>query len=291
MFGLAESGLAETLRDAETRIDGFSDLEVTTCLRRGELEIVTRYEPPAVGAYAALIDLLRRRHPRELFSTDGALIDDQVAALLAGRRFVTAESCTAGLLAARLADRAGSSAYLIGGVVSYSNEAKVAVLGVDAALIDEHGAVSEPVARAMAEGALARFDADTAVGITGIAGPGGGSAEKPVGTVCFGVALRSRCIATVVDRSRTSLRSPGSRNVRTCVGLPLSATPKHTVPTGFSAEPPPGPAIPVIPTAVSAPKRASAPSAIARATGSDTAPWSSISAASTPSSATLASLE
>jgi nicotinamide-nucleotide amidase len=206
MFGLAESGLAETLREAESAIDGFFDLEVTTCLRRGELEIVTRYEPSAAGAYAALIDLLRDRYPRELFSTDGALIDDQVAALLAGHRFATAESCTAGLLAARLADRAGSSAYLVGGVVSYSNEAKVALLGVDAALIDEHGAVSEPVARAMAEGALARFGADTAVGITGIAGPGGGSAEKPVGTVCFGVALSGR--PTLVR----TLRLPGDRS-------------------------------------------------------------------------------
>ncbi len=206
MFGLAESGLAETLREAESRIDGFSGLEITTCLRRGELEIVTRYEPPAAGAYAALIDLLRDRHRTELFSTDGAQVDDQVAALLAGRRFATAESCTAGLLAARIADRAGSSAYLVGGVVSYSNEAKVELLGVDAALIDEHGAVSEPVARAMAEGALARFDADTAVGITGIAGPGGGSAEKPVGTVCFGVALSGR--PTLVR----TLRLPGDRS-------------------------------------------------------------------------------
>lgn len=206
MFGLAESGLAETLREAESRIDGFSHLEITTCLRRGELEIVTRYEPPAASAYAALIDLLRDRHRSELFSTDGALVDDQVAALLSGRRFATAESCTAGLLAARIADRAGSSAYLVGGVVSYSNEAKVELLGVDAALIDRHGAVSEPVARAMAEGALARFDADTAVGITGIAGPGGGSAEKPVGTVCFGVALSGR--PTLVR----TLRLPGDRS-------------------------------------------------------------------------------
>lgn len=206
MFGLAESGLAETLREAESRIDGFSDLEITTCLRRGELEIVTRYEPPAARAYTALIDLLRDRHRTELFSTDGALVDDQVAALLSGRRFATAESCTAGLLAARIADRAGSSAYLVGGVVSYSNEAKVELLGVDAALIDRHGAVSEPVARAMAEGALARFDADTAVGITGIAGPGGGSAEKPVGTVCFGVALSGR--PTLVR----TLRLPGDRS-------------------------------------------------------------------------------
>ncbi|MDO0976552.1 competence/damage-inducible protein A [Mycolicibacterium frederiksbergense] len=206
MFGLAESGLAETLREAESRIDGFSDLEITTCLRRGELEIVTRYEPPAADAYGALIDLLRDRHRTELFSTDGALVDDQVAVLLSGRRFATAESCTAGLLAARVADRAGSSAYLVGGVVSYSNEAKVELLGVDAALIDRHGAVSEPVARAMAEGALARFDADTAVGITGIAGPGGGSAEKPVGTVCFGVALSGR--PTLVR----TLRLPGDRS-------------------------------------------------------------------------------
>ena len=206
MFGLAESGLAETLREAESGIDGFAELEVTTCLRRGELEIVTRYEPQAAGAYAALVDLLRSRYPRELFSEDGALIDDQVAALLAGRRFATAESCTAGLLAARLADRAGSSAYLAGGVVSYSNDAKVALLGVDAALIAEYGAVSEPVARAMAEGALARFDADTAVGITGIAGPGGGSAEKPVGTVCFSVAVSGR--PTLAH----TLRIPGDRS-------------------------------------------------------------------------------
>lgn len=206
MFGLAESGLAETLREAESRIDDYAALEVTTCLRRGELEIVTRYEPPAAGAYAALIDLLRDRYPRELFSEDGALVDDQVAALLAGRRFATAESCTAGLLAARLADRAGSSAYLTGGVVSYSNEAKVDLLGVDAALIAEHGAVSEQVARAMAEGALARFGADTAVGITGIAGPGGGSAEKPVGTVCFGVAVSGR--PTLVR----TVRLPGDRS-------------------------------------------------------------------------------
>ncbi|MGK2854479.1 MAG: competence/damage-inducible protein A, partial [Microbacteriaceae bacterium] len=206
MFGLAESGLAETLREAESRIDDYAALEVTTCLRRGELEIVTRYEPPAAGAYAALIELLRARYPRELFSEDGALVDDQVAALLAGRRFATAESCTAGLLAARLADRAGSSAYLTGGVVSYSNEAKVDLLGVDVALIAEHGAVSEPVARAMAEGALARFGADTAVGITGIAGPGGGSAEKPVGTVCFGVAVSGR--PTLVR----TVRLPGDRS-------------------------------------------------------------------------------
>ena len=189
MFGLPESGLAETLREAETLVPGFGGLEITTCLRRGELEIVTRYEPGAAESYRQLATLLRERHPHDVFSEDGALVDDQVAQLLSGRTIATAESCTAGLLAARLADRPGSSAYLAGGVVSYSNEAKAELLGVDPALIATHGAVSEPVAEAMAAGALQRFGADVAVGITGIAGPGGGSDEKPVGTVCFSVRL------------------------------------------------------------------------------------------------------
>lgn len=189
MFGLPESGLADTLRDAERAVAGFDRLEITTCLRRGELEIVTRFEPQDAAVYTGLTDLLDDRHGREIFSTDGSLVDDQVAALLSGRRIATAESCTAGLLAARLVDRPGSSAYVAGGVVAYANDAKIDLLGVDAALIDEHGAVSEPVAEATARGALRRFGADTAVGITGIAGPGGGTETKPVGTVCFSVAL------------------------------------------------------------------------------------------------------
>ena len=189
MFGLPESGLAETLREAQGRIDGFDQLEITTCLRRGELEIVTRYEPDAAPVYAELLDVLRKHHARQIFSEDGTLVDDQVAALLAGRRIATAESCTAGLVAARLTDIPGSSAYVTGGVVSYSNEAKTNLLDVDAQLIETHGAVSEPVAEAMARGALHRFGADTAVATTGIAGPGGGTKDKPVGTVCFSVML------------------------------------------------------------------------------------------------------
>ncbi|TDK87141.1 competence/damage-inducible protein A [Mycolicibacterium mucogenicum] len=205
MFGLPESGLAETLREAETLVPGFAGLEITTCLRRGELEIVTRYEPDAADSYRQLAALLRERHPHDVFSEDGALVDDQVAQLLSGRTIATAESCTAGLLAARLADRPGSSAYLAGGVVSYSNEAKADLLGVDPALIAVHGAVSEPVAEAMAAGALQRFGADVAVGITGIAGPGGGSDEKPVGTVCFSVGL-----ADGATHTRT-IHLPGNR--------------------------------------------------------------------------------
>jgi nicotinamide-nucleotide amidase len=205
MFGLPESGLAETLRDAEQRLAGFSDLEITTCLRRGELEIVTRYEPDAAGVYSQLVELLRDRHGQHIFSEDGSQIDDLVARLLAGRRIATAESCTGGLLAARLTDRPGSSAYVAGGLVAYANEAKTELLGVDSTLIQVHGAVSEPVAEAMVAGALRRFDADTAVAITGIAGPDGGTEDKPVGTVCFTVALADG------ESSTRTLQLPGNR--------------------------------------------------------------------------------
>jgi nicotinamide-nucleotide amidase len=206
MFGLPESGLADTLRDAEQRLAGFSDLEITTCLRRGELEMVTRYEPDSAGVYSQLVELLRNRHGQHIFSEDGSRIDDLVAQLLTGRRIATAESCTGGLLAARLTERPGSSAYVAGGLVAYSNETKTELLGVDTTLIQAHGAVSEPVAEAMAAGALRRFEADTAVAITGIAGPDGGTAEKPIGTVCFTVALADG------ESSTRTLRLPGGRN-------------------------------------------------------------------------------
>ena len=207
MFGLPESGLAETLRTAAS-IPGFDALEITTCLRRGEIEMVTRYEPDAADAYALLTELLRDRHRQQIYSEDGSHVDDLVARLLAGRRIATAESCTAGLVAARLTDRPGSSDYVMGGVVAYSNDAKTELLGVDAALIEAHGAVSEPVAEAMAAGALRRFGADIAVATTGIAGPSGGTAEKPVGTVCFSVMLGPPGGRTI---TRT-LRLPGNRS-------------------------------------------------------------------------------
>ena len=206
MFGLPESGLAETLREAETSVPGFDSLEITTCLRRGEIEMVTRYEPDAGAVYAQLTQLLREKHGEHVYSEDGSQVDDQVARLLTGRRIATAESCTAGLLAARLTDRPGSSDYVMGGVVSYSNEAKQQLLGVDAALIEANGAVSQPVAEAMAAGALQRFGADTAVAITGIAGPGGGTAEKPVGTVYFTVKLADGPTIT------RTMRLPGNRS-------------------------------------------------------------------------------
>ncbi len=185
MFGLPESEIAQSLREIESETD-LSPLEITTCLRRGELEIDIRHRPGAEETRMALVSGLRERHEPFVFSTDGSTIDEQVAALLRDRRVIaTGESCTAGLLAARLADPPGASAYLAGGVVAYSNEAKTELLGVPAELIERHGAVSPEVAEAMADGAAARFGADIAAGITGIAGPDGGTKEKPVGYVCF----------------------------------------------------------------------------------------------------------
>jgi nicotinamide-nucleotide amidase len=187
LFGIPESEIAETLRVAEGRVEGLERLEITTCLRRGEVEVVVRHEARDAGAYDALAGLIAERHERTLFSTDGSLVDDQVAELLrgGGLRLGLAESCTSGLLAGRLTELPGSSDYLAGAVVAYSNEAKVELLGVAAELIAAHGAVSPEVARAMADGALARFGCDVAVAVTGVAGPGGGTDGKPVGYVCF----------------------------------------------------------------------------------------------------------
>lgn len=205
LFGIPESEIAETLRVAEDRIDDFGALEITTCLRRGEVEVVTRYEPAAAAAWEALAELIADRHADSLFSTDGATVDEQVARLLGTDRIATAESCSGGLLAARLTERPGASDFVAGGVVAYSNAAKTALLGVDADLIERHGAVSGEVAEAMADGALERFGAQVAISVTGIAGPGGGTAEKPVGTV-FWCAKRAAGEAIV-----RGVRLPGDR--------------------------------------------------------------------------------
>ena len=126
------------------------------------------------------------------------LVAQLADALLARRwRLACAESCTGGLIAAACTERAGSSEWFERGVVSYSNEAKVALLGVPASLIAAHGAVSEAVARAMAEGIARSSGADLAVSVTGIAGPSGGTPAKPVGTVWFGFALRRDGIVEV----------------------------------------------------------------------------------------------
>ena len=126
-----------------------------------------------------------------------------------GWTMATAESCTGGLIAAACTDLAGSSAWFDRGFITYSNAAKTAQLGVDAALIAQHGAVSQPVAEAMAQGACARAGVPAALAVTGIAGPTGGTADKPVGTVWFSLATKQRiwarqqCFSGSRDHIRT----------------------------------------------------------------------------------------
>jgi nicotinamide-nucleotide amidase len=194
LFGIPESEIARTLREFAADGLDLAPLEITTCLRRGELEIATVYEPDSEEAYERFESAIVARHSDTLFSLDGSTIDDQIAAGLIGppvRTIAVAESCTGGLMAGRLTARPGSSEYVLGGVTAYSNQAKVGLAGVPAALIERRGAVSREVAVALADGAIARFGSDLGIGITGIAGPGGGTPGKPVGTVCISVAAAS----------------------------------------------------------------------------------------------------
>ncbi len=190
MFGIPESEIAETLRQAEREGIELGKLEVTTCLKRGEIEVVTRYEPDAAGAYEEFERLVRERHADTLYSTGGETVDTQVAELLRERRLTiaAAESCTGGELTSRLTGPAGASEYVKGGMTVYANEAKVTLAGVDPQTIEERGAVSEQVARALAGGVRERMDVDVGVGVTGVAGPDGGTEGKPVGLVWLSVA-------------------------------------------------------------------------------------------------------
>ncbi|MGY1716720.1 competence/damage-inducible protein A [Geodermatophilus sp. SYSU D01106] len=202
LWGTLEAQLAATLREHDDELAG---LEITTCLREGELEIVTRYTPEAQPAYDRLAAVLAEEYAATLFST-GPTLDDLVADALRsqGLTIATAESCTGGLLVARLIERAGSSAWVLGGITSYANSAKEHLVGVPAGMLAEFGAVSPQVALALAEGARERFGADVGVGITGIAGPGGGSPDKPVGTVHL-------CAVGPSGQQARSVRLPGSR--------------------------------------------------------------------------------
>ena len=210
LFGIPESEIAATLRSAQAAGIEVDELEITTCLRRGEIEIVTRFSPDQQELYDSFAEFVASSHADTLFSVDGTTIDQELAALLSGpplRTIALAESCTGGLVAARLTELPGASTYLRGGFVVYSNEAKVSLLAVPAALLEEHGAVSEEVAVAMAEGARSALDADVGVGVTGIAGPGGGTEDKPVGLVWCAVSLARGELAV------RKLQLPGSRQL------------------------------------------------------------------------------
>ncbi len=192
---IAESVLAERLGEIETEIAPLTlaylpdvtgvDLRFTAWDLAAE-EADRRLE--------AATQIIRERAGRHLYGEDGA---DLAAIVLAEARnrgvtIGTAESCTGGLVGGRLTAIPGSSAAVLGGIVSYANAVKVTQLDVDQGLIDTHGAVSEPVVRAMAEGAARRLSATLTVAVTGIAGPGGGSEEKPVGTIWYATAFEGK---------------------------------------------------------------------------------------------------
>jgi nicotinamide-nucleotide amidase len=193
--GRSESQVEEIAQPIYSKL-GRVDLPVETTILAspGQIEL----HLSAGGTDEAAIDALLDDGVRQLvealgdavFSVNGRSLEEVVGGLLLdqGWRIGAAESCTGGMLLARLTDVPGSSAWVHGGVVAYSNDVKTSALGVEAPLLEAHGAVSEPVAQAMAEGVRRQLGTDVGVAITGIAGPGGGSDEKPVGTVVIAVA-------------------------------------------------------------------------------------------------------
>jgi nicotinamide-nucleotide amidase len=189
--GIPESTLAERMGDIERDIAPLS-LAYLPGLDGVDLRLSAWRLPPeeADARLSAAVALLRERGGEHVYGEGEADLAELVldAARSRGARIATAESCTGGLVGARLTEIPGSSDVYVGGIVAYANELKTGVLGVDPALVAAHGAVSEPVALAMALGAVERLGADAAVSVTGIAGPGGGSEAKPVGTIWYGVA-------------------------------------------------------------------------------------------------------
>ncbi len=183
--GIGESDFHDGIDD---QLAAMAGLEYGYCARIGEVDLrligdaetIARGRELAIGAFS-----------RQLVSDDGASLEQVVLRNLEARgwKLAVAESCTGGLICSRLTDVAGASAVLTHGFVTYANEAKVEMLGVSEESLAEYGAVSETVAREMAEGALRVSGAQVAVAVTGIAGPGGGSEEKPVGTAWIGLAM------------------------------------------------------------------------------------------------------
>jgi nicotinamide-nucleotide amidase len=197
--GRSESDVEQTVQPIYSRWRDATPPIVTTILAAmGQIELHLSLRAADASAGTAEVgrarDELARALGDDVYSTDGRSMAEVVGDLLRkkGYSFAAAESCTGGLLLSRLTDVPGSSDYVHGGVVAYDNEAKIAWLDVPRPLIEQHGAVSEPVAIAMAEGIRARTRADVAVAVTGIAGPGGGTPEKPVGTVVVAVLVPDR---------------------------------------------------------------------------------------------------
>ena len=189
-FGMGESNLDELLGDVAS--DGDVVLGFRTSFPDNFLRPLARgaTAEEADAKLARVVATIRERLGPMVYGEGEQTLEDVVGVRLrnAGRTLAVAESCTGGLLAERITSVAGASDYFLGGVVAYANEAKVALLGVGEEVLAEHGAVSAAVACAMAEGVRERFGADFGVATTGISGPGGGTADKPVGTVWIGVS-------------------------------------------------------------------------------------------------------
>jgi nicotinamide-nucleotide amidase len=200
--GVGESDIVEKV---EKKLEAVPGLTLGYCIRQGDVDVRLSGQPEPVETGAAIV---REHLGHCIVSEDRRLIEEVLVQTLAdrGQWLATAESCTGGFMASRITDVSGASRVFGHGFVTYANEAKQRHLGVSANLLEQHGAVSEPVAAAMAEGVLAVSDADHALAITGIAGPTGGSEDKPVGTVFIGLA--SKGSATVVRR----FYYPGSRD-------------------------------------------------------------------------------
>ncbi len=200
--GVGESDIVEKV---EKKLEAVPGLTLGYCIRQGDVDVRLSGQPEPVEAGAAIV---REHLGHCIVSEDRRLIEEVLVQTLAdrGQWLATAESCTGGFMASRITDVSGASRVFGHGFVTYANEAKQRHLGVSAQLLEQHGAVSEPVAAAMAEGVLAVSGADHALAITGIAGPTGGSEDKPVGTVFIGLA--SKGSATVVRR----FYYPGSRD-------------------------------------------------------------------------------
>jgi nicotinamide-nucleotide amidase len=182
LFGVSESAVARALAEAGGDGDG---VEATICARDFEIHVDFVVEPGADERADELERAFLAPLDRWLYGRDERGVEEHVLELCRARgwRIGTAESCTGGLVAARLTSVPGSSDVVLGGIVAYANEVKMRELGVPAALLEEHGAVSAEIAAAMAQGARERLGVDVAVSVTGVAGPGGGTPEKPVGLV------------------------------------------------------------------------------------------------------------
>ena len=185
--GVGESDIVEAV---ETQLEAIKGLDLGYCIRNGDVDVRLAGPQGAVDAATAIV---RAALGDCIVSEDRRIIEEVIVQLLTdrGEWLSTAESCTGGTIASRITDVSGSSRVFGHGWVTYANEAKQQHLGVPAELIETHGAVSEEVARAMAEGALQRSGADHAISVTGIAGPTGGTPEKPVGTVWIGLASKN----------------------------------------------------------------------------------------------------